>query len=187
MSHISTPNYSGSYGYATVVWDDIRVAAQATKQNPVTSKPDFDNFGIGSMKTYLFDDASKEAVHFTVQIPHGYKLGTDLCPHVHWCPTTTNAGSVLWELEYTLVDIGGTFPSESIVQADDPSNGTAHGHQIASLSTISGSGISNVSAMFICQLSRRGDLDNYPDDAALLEFDFHFQKDSDGSIGETFK
>jgi len=53
---------------------------------------------------------------------------------------------------------------------------------------MNGSGISGVSSMLICSLTRNTDVaDNYADDVYLLEVDFHYQFDAPGSKFETEK
>jgi len=170
-----------------IKWDDLRVPAQNTRLNPAVVKPDFDVF-IGQTRTFLFDPASTESVHFSVQIPHSYKLGTNLLPHVHWAPTDATTGTVTWKLEYTIANVDGTFPTTTVLSVSDVSDEVAFKHQFADLGDITGTAIDNVSTMLICRLFRDvGDGDDYASDAALLEIDFHFQLDDLGSSSETAK
>jgi len=167
-------------------WDDLRVFAQSTKQNPLTSKPDFGSF-VGGLLTYLFDPSDKETVHFSIQLPHGYKLGTDLYPHVHWCPTNTNTDEVIWNLEYSIAEISGTFASTSALTASATPGGTAYEHILTSFNTIDGSSLTELSVILICALSRDGASDSYDADVGFLEFDIHYQIDSVGSEKEFIK
>ena len=76
--------------YVYVGWDDLRVPITSVKLQG-TKDPDFakvfDN-GIASQGVfiYLFDDGTEEEVYFTAQIPHEWKLESNLIPHVHWLP-----------------------------------------------------------------------------------------------------
>lgn len=168
------------------VWDDLRVPAQATRINPAVTKPDFGTFKDGTL-TFLFDSASVETVHFNVQIPHQYKLGTNLKPHVHWSPTTTNVGTVIWNLEYTIAEKDGVFGTTAQIAVTDTSSGTAFEHRLAGFPDISGTNIDSVSAMLVCALSRTATSDTYTADAALIEFDIHYEIDSIGSRDEYTK
>lgn len=169
-------------------WDDIRVPAQATRLNPATTKPDFGTF-ISNTKTFLFDPASEESVHFSVQMPHGWVLSTNIEPHVHWTPTSSNTGTVVWGLECTTGAISGTFGVPDILTVAQAANGTAYYHHYADFDELDMSSVDTVSAMLICRLFRDADAgpDTYTGDAALLETDFHYLMDTLGSREETSK
>jgi hypothetical protein len=34
------------------------------------------------------------------QLPHDYKEGTDIIPHIHWCPSTTGTYTGTWTMKY---------------------------------------------------------------------------------------
>ena len=171
----------------TPLWDDMRVPASATQINPVSSKPDRGVF-VGNVQTILFDDTSDECVNFAVQIPHGYKYGTNLRPHMHWSPTDATAGNVVWTEECWLAEVGAAFALVLSDSVTDAADGDAV-HQIASWSEIDGSAIDSVSAMLQCQLCRDADnlADTYGSDAAFNEADFHYQTDQPGSFFELVK
>ena len=179
-----------TYYPATTLWDDMRVAIEATKLKGAKD-PDYNQFkddGSGSVGvfTYLFDSATEEEVFFSVQVPHSYKLGTDFHPHVHWTPTSTSTGSVTWGLEYTIADINETFGNTNTITGSDAAEG-AYKHQLCEIGTISGT--TQVSAMMACRLFRNATStgDTYGSDAAVLEFDIHFEIDSNGSKNEYSK
>ena len=170
-------------GDATV-WDDLRVSAQATKVG--ATAPGWVAFlAAGNLLTYGFDGGGVrvEEVHFNVQLPHSYKHGSDIYPHVHWSPTTANAGNVVWQLEYTWANINGTFgAATTIASTADAAGGTAWVHNMATFAAITGTG-KTLSSMLVCRLFRDGShgSDTYADDAALLEFDIHYEMDTVGS------
>ena len=62
-----------------VVWDDLRAPATQLRVNPATSRPDFDAVNVG----YSFDPTGVETVFIVMQLPHSYKEGSDIEPHVH--------------------------------------------------------------------------------------------------------
>ncbi|MFC1878993.1 hypothetical protein ACFLZW_03685 [Chloroflexota bacterium] len=70
----------------------------------------------------------------------------------------------------------------------DAADGTAYKHQIASFAAISGTG-KTLSSVLLCRIYRKaGDgSDNYDADAALLEFDIHYEVDAFGSDSEFVK
>ncbi|OQY44629.1 MAG: hypothetical protein B6242_12325 [Anaerolineaceae bacterium 4572_78] len=176
-----------------IVWDDLRVAGDQTRLQG-NNDPNYVQFkanGSGStgVFTYRFDKNSEEEVFFSIQFPHAKKNSTNIRPHIHWTPVDTDTGTVRWGLEYTWVDIGGTFGNTTIIYTDDAGNGTAFQHQLGSFPEIDGSGVTSISSMMICRLFRDATHanDDYDADACLLEFDFHYQIDTLGSRQETVK
>ena len=165
------------------VYDDLRVAATSVKVGGAA--PGFEAF-LGTTKTYLFDKTGDEEVHFNCQLPHSYEEGTDIIPHVHWAPVDTDTGDVVWGLEYTWQNIDGTFPATTTIVIADDADGTAYKHQVATFAAISGTG-KTISSILVCRLFRDVSADDYNEDAAFLEVDFHFRKDSRGSGTATVK
>jgi len=183
--------YSNALPFAasTVQWDDMRVpvsalAPGATPADPIIYGPS------GNVRIRGFDgNVIVESMDFTAQLPHSYKQGTDIEAHVHWCPTTNNAGNVIWRLDYYWLNINGTIPVLSQINSGVvAAGGTAWKHLLAEFHPhISGTGML-ISSMLVCRIWRDpSGSDTYPDDAGLLEVDFHFQLDSMGSRQETTK
>jgi hypothetical protein len=181
--------------YDNTLWDDLRVPVSATVTGG-TKIPGFSQFkdnGAGSTGVFVrwFDKALEEQLFFFAQMPHKYKLGTTIYPHVHWLPSVNGgAGTVVnWGLEYNFALIGGVFGNTTIISAnahtpvEDPL--VADKQYITPLSTISGTGLTSVSAMICGRIFRdaTGALgtDDYDADAGLLEIDFHYEIDSPGS------
>jgi len=173
-------------GTATV-WEDLRVPISSIKRLGF-SDPDWvkfaDDAGGTSVGIYAlaFDNTTDEEVFFTAQIPHAYKEGTDITPHVHWAPSDANAGGVTWGLEYVWANQDGTYGDTVIITADDATDTTSHKHHRIDFAVISGAG-KTISSVLMCRLFRdiSDDNDTYAHDAFLLEFDFHFEKDTVGS------
>jgi len=176
----------------TVVYEDLRVAVASASRLGFTD-PDWvqvTDDGAGSVGVYAlgFADNRDEELFFTVQIPHSYKQGTDILPHVHWLPLGADTGVVEWQLEYTWANIDSAFPTTSTATGTDAGAGTANTHQVVSLSTITGTS-KNISSMLLCRIHRDGGngSDTYTGDAVLLEIDFHFQINTMGSRQELVK
>lgn len=189
---------------AATVWDDFLVNPDATSRGgskvPVwggTAGNEFKDNGSGSQGVFLwmFSASQEQEVYFTVQLPHKYKVGTDLYPHVHWTtasgtPTRTN---VVWGLEYTVIKIGSAFPNtilatgNSIIGGIATITGTGQ-HLITNLPVISGSGI-DISTIIVCRLFRAATngSDTFANEVGLLSMDFHYQIDTEGSRSEYTK
>lgn len=179
----------------STVWDDIRVPLSSIKRLGFAD-PDWEQFqdnGTGSVGVYApaFSNTVDQEVYFAIQIPHDWKLGTDLNPHVHWSPSNTDTGDVTWKLEYTVADMGSAFGTTATLAVTQAGSGTDREHQYADLGDIDMSSYTDpgdVSIMLLCRLYRDvSDGDDYNADAFLLETDFHYQKDSLGSKTELSK
>ena len=180
----------------TIRWDDLRVAAETTRVG--ASAPDFDTFITGT-KVFWFDNGTDQEVHFSVQIPHNWAVGTDIYPHVHWVPKTTADGNpanqkVRWGLEYTWANYSTVFPAVQTVYAinhiPDDANVVQNKHYMTRFAAITpGADQDEISTMMVCRLFRDANdaADNYEHDAGLLEFDIHYQIDGFGSVQETSK
>ncbi len=186
--------------FNNTVWDDLRVPVLSTKLQG-TKDPDFakllDN-GAGSQGvfTYLFSATIENELYFAVQMPHSYKYGTAIHPHVHWVPVANgSAGQVVsWGLEYSLAEIGGVFGNTTIIYGNTsvPSETlVANKQYLTGMTEIAMTGVDSVSAMLLCRVFRDatggGATDDYASDTALLEIDFHYQLDTIGSDSEYIK
>lgn len=179
----------GAVYYTDTYYDDIRVPLNNTKLTPTKSEPVLDDIGDGIL-AYGFDaDAdSTEALHFVAQMPHGWKIGTNISAHIHWMPSTTNEGNVLWKMKYRAAGIDSVFTAVDSFYLVDAGDGTAWKHQIFSLGNISSDSIGGgVSGIIIGSIARVGEdgTDTYTGSAYGLEIDFHYQIDAPGSP-ETF-
>jgi hypothetical protein len=184
-------------GTATV-WDDMMVFPDATGQSSSTA-PVYglfkNNSGSQGVWLWWFSEATEQEVYFTLQIPHSYKEGSTLYPHVHWTTkdATPTGSNVVWAVEYTVIAIGGIFPSTSTITGNTVISGigtpTGTGqHLINSLGTITGTGL-GISTIICGRLYRKvsdaNDTFNKP--VGLLGFDIHFEKDTEGSRNEFTK
>lgn len=188
------PNHSGvnqtiQSGREDLGWDDLRVPAQNTKLNPSKSEPAFESFIDGTF-VFKFSDsnADDESVHFIAQLPHSYKEGSNLRPHIHWAPDSDGAGRVAWSFEYTIQNIGEVFPSTTTDVKDASTGSIENLHNICGFDEIDGSNL-KISSIIVCRLTRKTTeiTDTYTGNACFLEFDFHFQKNSMGSRQELEK
>jgi len=170
-------------------WDDVRVNANAVKTQGASNLPSFGEFPASSgLYTWVFDGtATMEQVYFSVQLPHRYKAGSDIKPHVHYCPTDNSAGTVKWFLDYVWQNVNGTFASSAttISGTDEVGANSIRDHLVCGLGTITGTGMKE-SSMLLCRLYRTpsdGD-DDYAADVAFLEFDIHYECEKMGTTNE---
>jgi hypothetical protein len=188
-----------SYEGTATRWDDLKVPVNSIRIRGTTDDPTWDAF-IGNTALLWFRSDRSEDVLFTLQMPHAWKEGTAIFPHVHW--TTGKSGDsapgndrVTWGLEYYWANVGDQFPTNTAtitgttVAAPNTGSILLREHVITPLGSggISGTGSHNLSSMIVCRLYRENVSNDYPGDAGLLEIDFHYQIDSDGSRQEYTK
>lgn len=183
----------------STVFNDLMVYPDATTKGgsnaPVWTK--FMNNGAGSQGVFLwmFDPSTEQEVYFTIQIPHSYKVGTSIYPHVHWTTTsgTPSGTNVVWGLEYTVMKIGGNFGNTTLITSNTVISpiGTPTGtsqHLITAFPAIPGTGI-EISTILVCRLYRKAAdaNDTFVNSVGLLGFDIHYESDTQGSHTEYTK
>ncbi len=170
------------------MWDDIRVSTSGTRKGaapPTLTTIRDDGSGSTGVFADLFSATAQKDLFFEVQIPHGFAQSSTMKPHLHWLTAGTNTGNVVWQLEYTYADIGDAFPETTLSSVTAAASATPYAHQMTYFDDIT-PGSAGVSGMFICRLSRVGDDgdDTCTDASSLLEFDFHYQFNRNGSRQE---
>jgi hypothetical protein len=157
-------------------WDDLLVPLTTTRVGS-NSKPDFDEVNVG----YLFpNNNTAEILYFIVQMPHRWKVGTRVYPHVHY--RRTAAGVPTYKFVYSWFNIGSAVaaPTETYTLDTEVIPYTSGSiHQInATSSGIDGTG-KGISSILVCELYR--DDSSVAGDVLTYQFDIHYQVDSLGS------
>jgi hypothetical protein len=121
-------------------------------------------------------------------MPHRWKQGGTLKPHVHWEKTTTGSGEVMWQWCYTIANVGAVFPAYSAWFDGTnavPHSNTVRKHALDTFPDVDMTG-KRESCMICIQFRRLPShaSDNYAADARFLEFDIHYQSDKDGTEAE---
>jgi hypothetical protein len=178
---------------AATVWDDLRVTldkgANAATLGYLAGSS-------GPQIWYFRDNNSLESMSFTVQLPHSWKEGTAIYPHIHWTPNESLSGNVEWNFDYTWANYESASPvvfptlTTSTVVSTGPF--TANTHLITPL-TPGNAGLTatgkKISSILICRIWRNSSntADTYNAYAGLLFIDFHYQLDTFGSREEYVK
>lgn len=127
--------------------------------------------------TEYFTTASTQELYFSVQLPHSWKRGTTIEPHIHWSPDTDDPGTVVWGLEYTWANINDKFNDTQIVYVSQETSGNSI-HHMTNPMNVTGITKSDgrISSMIICRVLREPSNtgDTYPGNVAFHEIDFHF-------------
>lgn len=162
------------------MWDDLRFSATQTRQGSLL-KPDFDYTNVG----LLFpENNTDEILYIICQMPHTWKEGSTIYPHIHWTQNQNQA--VNWEMDYKWYNndeaVPAAFTNVDIYELEY----TYTSGNFAQISLIS-SGISGtgkkISSMLLIKLWRNP-TDSYSGDALFTEFDIHYQVDGFGSFLE---
>lgn len=168
-------------------WDDLRVTLDKGS-NAATL--DYFSGSSGPQIWYFRNNEGVESMSFTVQLPHNWKEGTTIYPHIHWTPKNSGSGNVQWNLEYSWANYDSVSPevfpaiTTSTVVANGPF--TANTHLITPLTT-GNTGLDatgkKISSILICRIWRNSSsaADTYNANAGLLFLDFHYQIDGTGS------
>lgn len=188
-------------GTATV-WDDIMIFPDATSRGG-SNTPTWGGNGGNAFKKnaagtsqgvflWMFSASSEQELYFVVQIPHGYKEGSTIYPHVHWTTAsgTPSGSNVVWGLEYTAAAIGNSYStttsitSNTVIGEIGTPSGTGQ-HLITALGTISGTGL-GISSVIVCRLYRAAAdaQDSFANETGLLGIDFHYELDTFGSASQ---
>lgn len=185
---------------------DLTVPVYAAR-NSTNTTPTLALFAAPNFFTFRFDQANGDSikeVFFNVQLPHDYKEGSTLYPHIHWSSITAlGATRPVWKLEYQWVNlnenysesVSGLLTGYRIVQ-------TGGGVESATLATltdirrsyitplgsITGTG-KKISSMLLLRLTRQtaNINDQFDGGAFLMSFDIHYEIDSFGSKDEYVK
>ena len=165
------------------MWDDLRFPAQGIDVTGPTGPP-----SVSAVDgTLLFAAGANDQIAVIAQMPHSWKEGSVIVPHVHWSKSTSAAGTVAWLCEYTMANPGDTFPAfqtlatETETVAGTPDEDTADQHLITSFGELDMTGM-EISCIIKIKITRDVSEDTYAADAKLLEFDIHYQIDAFGSI-----
>lgn len=161
------------------VWDDLRSPLTRDKQGQ-SQKPDFDFTNMG----LLFpQNNSGEIVYIINQIPHMWKIGSAIYPHIHWIQT--GASFPVWKIDYRIYQEGadptGGFTTLS-VNTGIFTYVSGSLHQISYFSAIDMASITDVSAIIEIRLYRDDNV--VSGDVLGKEFDIHYQKNKLGTIDQ---
>ncbi|HEY9115465.1 MAG TPA: hypothetical protein VIN10_12265 [Bacteroidales bacterium] len=187
---------------AAAVWDDLRVPL--SEPSTGTVKPAWHEFPYANSGSYpyinWFRASGVDEMYFVVQLPHDWKEGTAIYPHIHWSPSQNGASGPTvprWGLQYTWANIGEVFPAYTTIYGTTtvPSETLVAGKMYltplfagATNDGISGTG-KTISSMLVCRIFRDGDnsQDNFAGLAGALEVDFHYEINTLGSRTEYVK
>ena len=172
---------ASNFVQSAVSWDDLFIPMSALSSP--ASTPGWVTF-VGGVSAYGFDKASTEQLDTVLQIPHGISTNNahGVRIHLHWTGLTAPGANsnVVWGIEYSWANPGGTFISPSITNRVTNGLATILQHQYVEFARVT-----NIieSAVFVGRIFRDGAnaADTYDGDALGLSFDAHFPRIKMGS------
>lgn len=176
-------------GDATV-WDDYVVPMSRALFGGAANDPTLtkiaDN-GASSAGVWAFVFGDGDEVLVTVQMPHRWKEGTTIQPHIHFFTMTdvTPTDNFGIEFEYWWADTNEDFPANTTLETVEIPTGanSQYQHQLANITAagIDGTG-HTISSVLLCRIKRVAAVDdNYGGGVAIMDFDVHFEIDTVGS------
>lgn len=165
-------------------WDDLRFPVAGINPVGAVSDPTV-NTDNGLLE---FSATQTNVIAMQAQLPHGWKEGSEINPHVHWRKKTAGAGNVLWRLTFEWQNLGSIYTdvptvvdatTTAPIGADD---GSANRSLLTPFGATTMTGF-RISAIALMTVSRIGAdaLDTYAGVAQLIEVDIHYQIDVPGS------
>ena len=148
-------------------------------------KPDYDDVNIGLL--FPQNDPA-EYIDVVVQMPHGYKEGSTIHPHIHI--EQNQAPQAVFKMDYKWYNIGDPIPaiwSEFVMNSYAMPYTSGNIHQLIDDTGdvgIDGTG-KKISSVLKARIYRDDNV--YIGDCLTLEFDIHYQIDAFGSIQEYIK
>lgn len=166
-------------------WEDLRFPASGINPAGSTAPATVDNAD-PYMGALLFDASTINVVAGIAQMPHSWKEGSAVSPHIHWTPTSAAGGNVYWRFSYMVANINESFSGSYTVM--DPvvaAAGTdANAHLLTAFDPdidMTGKTLSAIIMWKLERVANDGTNDTYAGNARLLEIDFHYEVDSFGS------
>jgi hypothetical protein len=171
-------------------WNDSMAPALSFRNG--SSAPTLGDGPDSGVKVLLFAKDAGNLAHGSIQIPHDYKEGTDVYPHLHlWFPAYAASGAEtnVWKLTYSWGNISTNgFPASASISVTNTGVIQPNEHRIVSFGAISGAG-KKISSCILVTVERTGTdgHDVYDDNIGFVSADAHYQQDTIGSASETTK
>ena len=180
------------YGTATQ-YEDLRIDGMSTRVGSTapTDETGFRGDSKHSVRNFVHTQADE--VQFTVQLPHAWREGSTLHPHVHFAPWVQGSASTneaQFVLEYYWANLDAQFPATtaSVAMYKSWTGDKQWYHFIADdLAPITASG-KTFSSLLKCRLYRDNTpASNLAGKVTFLYFDIHYEADALGSNQEYTK
>lgn len=168
-------------------WDDLRFPASSVNPAGSTAPPAIDDTLDGVSGTFLFSGTQENVVAIVSQMPHAWKRGSSIHPHIHWEKVTQSSNAVTWELYYRHIgnphDVKGEWIGPLAPAGTVGDVNAANQQLLTYWDYLDMTGFKE-SVITAYRIHRKGNTDAYAGLARLYEFDIHYQKDKGGTSVE---
>lgn len=167
-----TPPSTGQEG-----WQDL-LAAIDVKGTGVND-PTWETF-ITNISAYRF--GINDECWFYIHLPHDYKWGTPIYPHVHWSTVSATTANLTWNITYSYARGYGidAFPATSSISITQAGSGVANRHMIAEPAEGSGITLSTAEPDGLLLMRLKLTANSQPTDPFVFFCDLHYY--SDGTL-----
>jgi len=177
-----------SEGYFDVYrWDDLRFPGQAINPAGLLAPPTQDN----TTGLLVFSGIADNIVAGVAQMPHAWKAGSSIYPHLHLIATTSNAGkNSRWKFEYNRANntenfevAYGSYNAMTVMTVPNPA-ATSQLLLPSGWGELSMAGYRESSCIMwrVSRLAASDAADDDINDWVLVEFDIHYQSDKMGTV-----
>jgi hypothetical protein len=193
---VQHPSTNSVGQYLPTAWDDLVVEAVAKNLDTTSGRVDY-NFADNTIDFATNARYDDEPLGHIFQMPHCWKIGTIVRPHVHWIQEENN--NVNWLMAYRKLRNGHddfSTTGYTLVKCGDPIFTYTSGSivQICRFGDIDMTGL-GVSDFLQVRLYRDSDNDSgefagadpYTGVGKLLQLDIHYQREDLGSVQEYSK
>lgn len=140
----------------------------------------------GNLKAYEFVGAAlTKEIHAEFQLPHAYKEGSNIEPHIHlYVPNDATGGVIKFGCEYTWVNIDGTEGATATITGTVTiAAGAGNLHKMISFGSITGTG-KTISSILSCRIYRdpADAADTFGASVWMKAADVHHERDKIGSF-----
>ena len=150
---------------ATNVYNDLRFPAGNVSSPGVPNAP---AEVILNTSIPVLQFTQNEIIYFNAQMSHDYWPNTTLRPHLHLSSTASTVTNV-WEFRYSNADIGGVYPTPTLITFTNTTSGVNLEHELFNVGDMDGfaTGVSGMSGCSLKLISNTT--------ANLLEVDIHYR------------
>lgn len=168
-------------------WEDLRFPVQGINPAGATDAPTVETTLTGYPGTLLFSGSADNVIAGIAQLPHGWKVGSAVRPHIHWSKPVGSASEVSWVFYYRILgsagDAHGAWVGPVAGTLAAGSMATANEMLLTAFGEVDLTG-QRESTCLNWQLRRLGSSDADNGAARLFELDFHYQTDKAGTVNE---
>jgi len=133
---------------------------------------------VGNIRTYEFQTG--DLLYGAFEIQHDYQENTDMYVHVHWAPTNTNTGNIVFDFEYTKANWAATFPASTTISVTEAAPGIALTHMVTEFPTTI-SGTIKIGEIIAFRLLRQATGNTFTGNALMFSIGIHYRIDITGS------